>query len=284
MFSFPNLEFGAKSGATTGTSTTESDVSEDPPPSSLGHQRQEVSVFADEPTTTASSSSSSSPMDSFQSSGAGATSLSSALTQAAESLRSDASSDDAPDHPLREYFSEVLKPQGDSIDDQIWSTFLTGRYRTLNFSPHQLQPPPPSFLLVDPQRFMEGCFVRGAMAGSAGYGLGVMLGGFFFSMQHVDTTQYTHLSTAEQVKLSYRGFGSSCTRMARNFSKVGMVYSMSECLIEKERGCHEMANAIYAGCATGGFLAMHGGPGAMATGCLGFAAFSAAIESFMGHY
>jgi len=38
---------------------------------------------------------------------------------------------------------------------------------------------------------------------------------------------------------------------------------MVDCLIEKERGIREMANPIYAGCATGGFLAMAGGPGAM---------------------
>lgn len=59
---------------------------------------------------------------------------------------------------------------------------------------------------------------------------------------------------------------------------------MTECLIERERGVHEVANAIYAGCATGGFLALSGGPTAMATGCIGFAAFSAVIEKFMGNY
>lgn len=110
-----------------------------------------------------------------------------------------------------------------------------------------------------------------------------MLGGFFHSMQPMDMND-SKMTTNEQIRASYRGFGASCTRMARGFSKVGLVYSATECFIESERGTHDIANAIYAGCATGGFLAMQGGPGAAMTGCAGFALFSAMIEKFMGNH
>ncbi|CAD7974724.1 unnamed protein product [Amoebophrya sp. A120] len=168
-------------------------------------------------------------------------------------------------------------------NQEIWEIFLSEKYQQLNFSPQQLQPPLASFQLIDPTRIGEGCFFRAVGAGVMGYGLGILLGGFFHSMQPVDLS-YGHLSTAEQIRMSYKGFGASCKRMGRNFAKVGMVYSTTECLIEKERGCKELINAVYAGCATGGFLAFQSGPAGMATGCLGFAAFSLAIEQLMGNH
>ena len=59
---------------------------------------------------------------------------------------------------------------------------------------------------------------------------------------------------------------------------------MFECVIEQERGVHDFANPIYAGCAAGGVLGVSGGPSGVVTGCIGFAAFSAAIETFMGNH
>jgi len=46
--------------------------------------------------------------------------------------------------------------------------------------------------------------MRGIMSGVAGYGLGIMLGGFFHSMQPMDTS-FGELSTKEAIKMSYRG-------------------------------------------------------------------------------
>lgn len=122
--------------------------------------------------------------------------------------------------------------------------------------------------------------MRCGIAASGGYGLGILLGGFFHSMQPMDM-QVDKLTTSEQIRLGYRGIGQASVRMAKNFSKVGMLYASSECIIEKERGVHDIANAVYAGCAAGGMLSMHGGPGAALFGCAGFAAFSGAIELFM---
>merc|ERR1711904_119104 len=102
---------------------------------------------------------------------------------------------------------------------------------------------------------------------------GLMMGGFMHTMQPINVDHT--LSTAEQIKASYRGFGQSCSRMARGFAKVGVLYSAVECVIERERASHDVPNAVYAGCVTGGLLALQAGPQAMGFGCAGFAIFSA---------
>jgi import inner membrane translocase subunit TIM22 len=45
-----------------------------------------------------------------------------------------------------------------------------------------------------------------------------------------------------------------------------------------------MQNSLASGCTTGAVIASKQGPQAMALGCAGFAAFSAAIETAMKHY
>ncbi|KAJ3248145.1 Mitochondrial import inner membrane translocase subunit tim22 [Chytriomyces hyalinus] len=49
------------------------------------------------------------------------------------------------------------------------------------------------------------------------------------------------------------------------------------------RAKNDIYNGVTAGCFTGAALAARGGPKAMATGCVGFAAFSAAIDYYMRH-
>mmetsp|Transcript_1809 Transcript_1809/g.3124 ORF Transcript_1809/g.3124 Transcript_1809/m.3124 type:complete len:181 (+) Transcript_1809:82-624(+) len=131
-------------------------------------------------------------------------------------------------------------------------------------------------------RVVEGCTVRAAMSGVGGAVLGLLMGGFMHAMQpppDIDTS----LSTMEQIRQSYKGFGQACIRMSRNFAKVGVVYAGMECFLERERAARDLPNAILSGCAAGGVLAFQGGPSGMALGCLGFAAFSAVIETVMDH-
>lgn len=47
------------------------------------------------------------------------------------------------------------------------------------------------------------------------------------------------------------------------------------------RAKNDLTNGIAAGCITGGALGAKAGPQAAAIGCVGFAAFSAAIDSYM---
>ena len=109
------------------------------------------------------------------------------------------------------------------------------------------------------------------------------MGGFFHTMQPIDTLTDDKISFREQVRRQYKGFGSNCVRMGKGFGKVGLVYSGIECAIERERAQRDIPNAIYAGCLTGAVLAYQGGPQAMCMGCAGFAAFSGLIEGFMNH-
>mmetsp|Transcript_72389 Transcript_72389/g.125504 ORF Transcript_72389/g.125504 Transcript_72389/m.125504 type:complete len:168 (+) Transcript_72389:94-597(+) len=165
----------------------------------------------------------------------------------------------------------------------MWATsfgqadpFLSDRYRLLNYFPRQ-----PEQLQLEPDRMVSGCAAHASIGALGGSVMGLLMGGFFHTMQpmQVDTTA----STWEQIRQSYRGFGQACTRMSRNFGKVGCVYAGVDCLFERQRGVKDVPNAIYAGCAAGAILAFQGGPGGMAFGCAGFAAFSAVIETLMGH-
>mmetsp|Transcript_43127 Transcript_43127/g.125561 ORF Transcript_43127/g.125561 Transcript_43127/m.125561 type:complete len:179 (+) Transcript_43127:78-614(+) len=156
--------------------------------------------------------------------------------------------------------------------------YLSERYRSLKYGAATLPPPPPQ---LDPTRLMDGCTSRALIGGVGGAVMGLLMGGFMHTMQpmNVDTT----LSTAEQIRQSYKGFGQACTRMSRNFAKVGCVYAGVECTFERSRAQRDIPNAMYAGCVTGAVLAFQAGPGAMAMGCAGFAAFSGVIETFLAH-
>lgn len=68
---------------------------------------------------------------------------------------------------------------------------------------------------------------------------------------------------------------------AKNFGTVGAIFSGTECVIEGFRAKNDIYNGVAAGCLTGGALAIGAGPQAAAIGCAGFAAFSAAIDTYM---
>jgi mitochondrial import inner membrane translocase subunit TIM22 len=163
--------------------------------------------------------------------------------------------------------------------------FLTDKYRHLRYGPRYDPQEPLSFwtrFQMSPDVLFESCLFRGVFSGFAGFGLGMLMGGFFHTMQPIDTIHIDEkMSTWNQVKRSYDGFGASCMRSAKGFAKVGLIYSTVECVIERERGTRDIQNAIYGGCVTGAALAYQAGPQAMAFGCAGFAAFSGIIEKVL---
>merc|ERR1712232_99938 len=165
-----------------------------------------------------------------------------------------------------------------ALDENVENPYLKKRYLQLTYGTANLPPPPPQ---MDVSRVVDGCTARAILGCVGGSVLGLLMGGFMHTMQpmNVDTT----LGTWDQLRLSYKGFGSACTRMSRNFAKVGCIYAGVECFMERERAVRDIPNAMYAGCITGGILAFQAGPTAMAWGCGGFAAFSAVIEMAMGH-
>ncbi|CAK9056074.1 unnamed protein product [Durusdinium trenchii] len=179
---------------------------------------------------------------------------------------------------------EVQQHIDSSKMDSIASNpYLSDKYQMLNYArkmtPEEIEMMRNTSLGT---RVVEGCTMRAALSGVGGAGLGLLMGGFMHAMQpppDIDTS----LSTMEQIRQSYKGFGQACVRMSRNFAKVGVVYAGLECYLERERAARDLPNAILSGCAAGGVLAFQGGPSGMALGCLGFAAFSAVIESVMDH-
>ncbi|KAL2118412.1 hypothetical protein VTJ04DRAFT_8072 [Mycothermus thermophilus] len=148
---------------------------------------------------------------------------------------------------------------------------------------------------------MESCYAKTVMSGAAGFALGGLFGMFMASMAydtpyHTPTTpggaspipgappgvtSISDLPLKQQLAHGFRDMGKRSWSTAKNFGMVGALFSGIECGIEGLRAKNDLANGVAAGCATGAILARNGGPQAMAVGCAGFAAFSAAIDAWM---
>ncbi|KAG5949007.1 hypothetical protein E4U60_000116 [Claviceps pazoutovae] len=141
------------------------------------------------------------------------------------------------------------------------------------------------------QAAMESCFGKSVMSGVMGFGMGGLFGMFMASMSY-DTPFGTPLTNSagqtlsalplrQQLKHGFKDMGTRSFSMAKNFGKVGALFSGIECGIEGLRAKNDLGNGVAAGCLTGGILAKNAGPQAVAGGCLAFAAFSAAIDAWM---
>lgn len=91
----------------------------------------------------------------------------------------------------------------------------------------------------------------------------------------------TDLPLRQQLKHGLRDMYRSSISSGKNFAKVGAIFSGTECAIEGLRAKNDLWNGVAGGCLTGGVLARSAGPQAVAVGCAGFAAFSAAIDAYM---
>lgn len=94
-------------------------------------------------------------------------------------------------------------------------------------------------------------------------------------------TPVSSLPWKQQLKHGFKDMGQRSFSTAKNFGLVGALFSGIECGIEGYRAKNDLTNGVAAGCLTGGLLARGGGPQAVAVGCAGFAAFSAAIDTWM---
>ena len=94
-------------------------------------------------------------------------------------------------------------------------------------------------------------------------------------------TGISDLPLKQQLKHGLRDMYRSSVSSGKNFAKVGAIFSGTECAIEGLRAKNDLYNGVAGGCITGGVLARNAGPQAVAVGCLGFAAFSAAIDAYM---
>lgn len=94
-------------------------------------------------------------------------------------------------------------------------------------------------------------------------------------------TPVTSVPLRRQLAHGFKDMGTRSYSTAKNFGAVGALFSGIECGIEGLRAKNDLANGVAAGCLTGAILARNAGPQAAAVGCAGFAAFSAAIDTWL---
>ena len=86
---------------------------------------------------------------------------------------------------------------------------------------------------------------------------------------------------AHQVRVAWRALGDKALWYTKSFAVITALFSGCVCLFEKARGRHDAINGSLSGCATGAVLAAKQGPQAACLGCVGFAAFSVAVDALM---
>lgn len=180
------------------------------------------------------------------------------------------------------------------MDESKEDDFLTRRFK----DPHSVmgQPFVPPMALIggvrtfEPFRFMEACVAKSAtsavMGGIMGGGMGLLLGSYSTiapPMTLPGVPDPPKIPMKVQFREAFFSTGRRMRRWGKNFAFVTAVFSGVECVVEKYRAQHDIKNGVIGGCVTGAALAANQGPAAMCFGCAGFAAFSAAIESIMGH-
>ncbi|CDJ58114.1 mitochondrial import inner membrane translocase subunit Tim17 domain-contraining protein, putative [Eimeria maxima] len=177
---------------------------------------------------------------------------------------------------------QLLSP---AVHRHPMSVFLTPQYRNLSLfrvkTAEDAQRRAAALQQLRAQRAVEsflndGCLLRAATSSVGGGLLGLFLGAFFFTMKPVDVDSC--LGLRAQLRQQYKSFVPDVASTAKSFAKIGGLYSLAECIVDKERATHDLRGAIYGGCLTGAALAIKGGPRAMAVGSLGFGAFAAAME------
>lgn len=134
------------------------------------------------------------------------------------------------------------------------------------------------------QDIWNNCFVRSAVSGFMGGGLGVMMGLFFGALDNPILHTQEELTAKQQFIFTAKQMGRQSWRTCKTFAVMGLIYSAAECVVEKARAKHDETNTVVAGCLTGGALSAKGGPQAACIGCAGFATFSVLIERFMDRH
>ncbi|GAA6031632.1 hypothetical protein JCM8097_006558 [Rhodosporidiobolus ruineniae] len=134
------------------------------------------------------------------------------------------------------------------------------------------------------QEGMESPVAKAAISGVMGFGIGAffsLMGSSFTIEDPFQRTQYEGMKTSQKAKIIFTDMGKSMWRQGKGFGAVGALYAGTECVIEGFRAKNDIYNSIYAGLVSGAVLARNSGPRSMVLGGLGFAAFSAAIDSYM---
>ncbi len=158
------------------------------------------------------------------------------------------------------------------------------------WTPFPVEQPAPWVKMVN--RGTESCLFKAALSGTVGGGLGLFCGLLFGGYSTaVDKAVEMDGPASVKLRVGFREAGRAMMSYAKSFAMFGIVFSASECTVEKIRARHDLYNSVIAGCATGAILASQPrqtiGARAratqMAVACAGMAAFSTAIDYYMEH-
>ncbi|KAK2196223.1 Mitochondrial import inner membrane translocase subunit TIM22 [Babesia duncani] len=181
------------------------------------------------------------------------------------------------------------------MDDDYAKVFLSDRYRNLSLIKNQQSPQEIQMqqVLGLQQQVQENCILKAGVVGVGSAVFGVLFGTFLFTVTSSNTPYDTPISLKQEFKNQLHKFVPHVKSTSKNFAKLGFLYSMFECFIQKKRARSDVYNSLYAGCATGallsfkglfsGFCSDAGGPISAIGGCGGFAAFSAAVDLYQRH-
>ncbi|GAA5824942.1 hypothetical protein JCM5353_002943 [Sporobolomyces roseus] len=131
---------------------------------------------------------------------------------------------------------------------------------------------------------MESPVTKAAISGAMGFAIGAffsLMGSSFTIEDPFQRQQYTGMNTRQKAKVIFTDMGKGMWRQGKGFGMVGALYAGTECCVEGFRAKNDIWNSIWAGFISGGVLARNNGPKSMVLGGLGFAAFSAAIDSYL---
>lgn len=136
----------------------------------------------------------------------------------------------------------------------------------------------------------ESCVGKAAIAAIAGGGFGLFCGLLFGGYSSaVDKAVELEGPASMKLRVGFREAARAMASYSKSFAMFGVVYSASECAIEKARAKHDLYNTMLAGCATGAIMTSQPResipPRAraiqMASACGGMALFSTAIDYYM---
>lgn len=135
------------------------------------------------------------------------------------------------------------------------------------------------------QDAMDNCALKTVMSFALGGALGGVMGVVFgaFEPMEIRAPDAPKVAITESIKQGVRAAGARSWSYAKGFAQFGALYAGSECVVEKVRASHDVANSAYAGCFTGGVMARTGGPSGIAMGCATMAALSVAMDKLMDH-
>ncbi|KAK9472769.1 mitochondrial inner membrane translocase subunit Tim17/Tim22/Tim23/peroxisomal protein PMP24 [Dipodascopsis tothii] len=136
---------------------------------------------------------------------------------------------------------------------------------------------------------MQSCAFKAVMSGGAGFALGgvfsLMMGSMAYdvpaSLGGQTQVPFADLPFKQQMRAQFTDLGKKMWSGAKNFGKIGFIFSGVECGVESVRAQNDIWNGVVAGCLTGGGLAIRQGPQATLLGCAGFAAFSGAVDLYL---